>query len=275
MVSFKIIRAWFAVSLVIAISFSASSTSAADPVLWGSTGQLAPINVATGAVGSSILFNGSPSINASDLAGDAGTQGSLVWGVSFNNQLTAYQPATQQILSTTPITSPESIASLAIDPTTGFFYGASVNNLYRIAPNTGVATLIGATTLPVNKGLGFDSLGNLYGVGNENRLSAVSKSTGAASLIATLNLFRMEDIAIHPETGVMYGVGYGYNPDNYSLYQINLTDGVLTRIGPSMSRPNGLAFTAIPEPSSVVVAMLGAAMVMLKHSRRGQSPNLC
>lgn len=257
-----------AACLALATYSSKSSASALDPILWGSTGQLYPLDIATGALGPSVAFSGPTPFSATDLAGDATTQASLLWGVTFSGQLTAYSPLTAKVLSTKAIVSPETISTLAIDPTTGFFYGASLNNLYRIAPATGVATLVGATTQPVNKGLGFDKLGNLYGIGNENRLSAVNKTTGAASLIATLALYRVEDIAVHPQTGVMYGLGYGFNPDSYSLYQINLADGALTRLGPSVTRPSGLAFTAVPEPAAALIATLGAIVILLRPSQR-------
>lgn len=267
-------RIAFSVALLAATALlCAAPRASADSLLWGNTGRVYQLDVSTGAIEDELVIDGVTSIGATDLAGDAGTQGPLLWGVTFNGNLIAVNPLAQQLLSTKPLVSPETIATLAIDPTTGNFFGASANNLYRIAPDTGVATLIGVTNLQVNKGLGFDSLGNLYGIGNENRLSAVNKSTGAASLITALNLYRMEDIAVHPETGVMYGIGYGYNTDNYSLYQINLADGALTRLGPSIGRPSGLAFTGVPEPSSAIVALLGAAIVLLKHPRRSRSPN--
>ena len=53
------------------------------------------------------------------------------------------------------------------------------------------------------------------------------------------------DIAVRPEDGVMFGLGFGAGPaHDYSLYQINLTTGAVTDIGPSIGRPGGLAFTA-------------------------------
>jgi hypothetical protein len=156
------------------------------------------------------------------------------------------------------MSTPQKISSLAIDPVTGDFYGASSTNLYRISPATGATTLVGGTVLPVGKALGFDVLGNLYGIANENQLVAVDKASGATSLIATLGVFRMEDIAVHPESGAMYGIGYG--PD-YSLYQINLTTGSLVNLGPSLVRPNGLAFAAVPEPSALVLAAMAVALI--------------
>ena len=95
----------------------------------------------------------------------------------------------------------------------------------------------------IEKGLGFDATGNLYGIGS-NTLVAVDKLTGAMNAISPLNVDRMEDIAVRPENGIMYGLGY----PNYDLYQINLASAALTKVGPSFARPSGVAFTSLPSP---------------------------
>jgi hypothetical protein len=79
----------------------------------------------------------------------------------------------------------------------------------------------------------------------------------------------MEDIAVQPETGVMYGIGYG---PNYSLNQINLTNGALVNLGPSLVRPDGLAFTDVPEPAIFVLLAVGAC-VLPAHRRRPTAHN--
>jgi hypothetical protein len=242
------------------VSLCVASSSALAAALWATGGTaLIPINVENGAIGPTVNFMGA-TLGYTDLAGDPASQGNLVWGVSgfgTDNRLIALNPSFKQIVSSIPITGPERIASLAIDPITGSFYGASTTSLYQISPATGAAKLIAATALDVDKALGFDLLGNLYGIANENQLVAVDKASGSTSLVATLPIFRMEDIAANPETGVMYGIGYG---PNYSLYQIGLPDGSLTNLGPSLGRPNGLAFAAVPEPSAaglMIVATVG------------------
>lgn len=148
--------------------------------------------------------------------------------------------------------------TLAIDPTSGEFFGTSDAALYRIAPGTGATTLVGTTSLPVGRGLGFDLRGNLYGIANLNQLVAIDKLTGDTSLRATLDVIRMEDIAARPEDGVMYGIGYG--PD-YSLYQIDVDTGDLVKLGDSLARPSGLSFAAIPEPSTLVLVIAAILFV--------------
>jgi hypothetical protein len=232
--------------------------------LWASGGgtlSLTPINATNGAVGPVMAITGVTRA-LSDLAG----QGSLVWGISGgfgDGPLVAMDPVTKQIVSSISIapkfTAAQSIESLAIDPLSGEIYGATSTNLYRISPATGMATLVGATALPVDKALGFDAGGNLYGIGNHNRLVVVDKSTGGTSLVAALAVQEMEDIAVQPETGVMYGIGYG---PNYSLYQINLTNGALVNVGPSLLRPTGLAFATVPEPNAAILAMIALPMAV-------------
>ncbi len=242
---------------------------ASASALWGNLGTpLFPINVETGAAGSALKITGAPSTGFSDLAGDPQSQGALVWGVSgfgTNNLLAAVNPSTMAVQSLVTITSPEQMRSLAIDPSNGDFYAASTTSLYRLFPDTGMATLVGTTLLPVDKALGFDSSGNLYGIANENQLVAVTKTTGQTSLVGTLAVYRMEDIAVRPETGVMYGIGYG---PNYSLYQINLTNGALVNLGPSVVRPSGLAFAAVPEPATLTVSVLALVGCRLHRCTR-------
>jgi hypothetical protein len=79
------------------------------------------------------------------------------------------------------------------------------------------------------------------------------------------------DIAVHPATGVMYGLGFDNQPSvDYGLYQIDLTTGAIANIGQSLFRPAGLAFTAIPEPTAFTLALLVgiAAVATLRHARR-------
>jgi hypothetical protein len=61
----------------------------------------------------------------------------------------------------------------------------------------------------------------------------------------------------------MYGIGYG---PNYNLYQIDLTTGALVNLGPSVTRPNGLAFAAVPEPTAPTLSLLVMACCLL-HRR--------
>jgi hypothetical protein len=261
--------------------FCCSATPLFASQLWGvvlgnsTSVVLHPIDPATGMVGQTKSIGmGLNFANVDDLASDPARQPSVVWVIRSSlagNELIAVDPFQEQLLSVTLLNAPAPIVSLAIDPTDGVFYGATTGALYRIAPDTGATALIGATAMPVDKALGFDNQGNLYGIANNVNLVSVNKTTGATSLIAPLNLGRMEDIAARPEDGVMFGLGFGY-----SLYRINVGTGQLLEVGPSLSRPGGLAFTAVLEPTASFLCLAAVSSFIIgrraQFNRRPSSP---
>ncbi len=253
-------------SLFLSVPLSASQLWS---VVAGNSGSvdLYPVDQSTGGVGA-VSKSGDGLIRTAvrDLAAEPISQGGLVWAVRFGgggNELLSVNPAKHQLVSMVNINLVNTVETLAIDPIDGGFYATTASALYRLNPNTGVATLVGNTTVQVEKGLGFDVQGNLYGVGNGNNLVAIDKSNGATSVIDTLALSRMEDIAVRPEDGAMYGIGYG--PD-YNLYKIDLADGSLTTVGPSLGRPSGLAFAAVPEPNSIAMSAILAVTLAATSS---------
>jgi hypothetical protein len=255
-------------SRFLAICCSCWATPLFASQLWGVTVgnstsiNLHPIESATGVVlatksiGANLTF-----ANVDDLASDPARQPSVVWAIRSSiagNELIAVNPFQGQLLSLTVLNAPTPILSIAIDPTDGAFYGASSNFLYRIAPETGAATLVGATAMPVHKALGFDLQGNLFGVSHENILVNVNKATAATAAVATFSLYRMEDIAVRPEDGVMFGLGYA----PYSLYQMDKGTAQVVEVGPSLGRPGGLAFTAVPEPAAAALCLLAVLGIL-------------
>jgi len=116
------------------------------------------------------------------------------------------------------------ITGLAFSPTTGALYGSTGNNpnttaarLVRIDPATALVTLIGSFNAgPVNSSgtpatmadIGFDSAGNLYGVGSIGgpQLYSINTSTGQATVIGSTGLTSTTGggLAISP-AGVFYG----------------------------------------------------------------------
>lgn len=259
------------IAMFLLIASASPITAASGSQLWGTNSGsssnfgLSPIDIATGAVAPMINIGAVGTASVDDMASDPMRQPGVVWGVRnplAGNQLVSIDPFGQQLLATTSITAPEAIRSLAIDPLTGLFYGASTANLYRINDQTGATTLVGPTALAVDRALGFDSLGNLFGVANSNVLVSVNKQSGATSTIATMPLSRMEDMAFDPDSGIMYGLGFGY-----SLYQINLASGALNVVGPSLGRPAGMAFTIVPEPTTMLLCF-SLLLTLATHSSR-------
>jgi hypothetical protein len=116
------------------------------------------------------------------------------------------------------------ITGLAFHPTTGVLYGSTGNNpeataarLVTINPATAEVTLIGSFNAgPVNSSgtpatmadLGFDSAGNLFGVGSIGgpQLYSINIATGQATVIGSTGLTSTTGggIAIAP-TGTFYG----------------------------------------------------------------------
>ncbi|WP_146447960.1 hypothetical protein [Bythopirellula polymerisocia] len=240
--------------------------------LWGvdsgsrSTLTLVPIDLATGAVSAGSTLVTPQTAGADDMASDPLREPNLVWAVTTSfttTQLVSINPFTSQLVSNIPLLSNSPVRALAIDPLTGSFYGATSTDLYVINKTTGVLKLVGPTTISVERALGFDSQGNLFGIANDKDLMSVSTLSGAANFVATLNLTRMEDIAVDPATGIMHGLGFGY-----SLYKINLTNGNLTNVGPSLTRPAGMAFTNIPEPTAAAMSLLSILVVAVRFPKR-------
>jgi hypothetical protein len=222
------------------------------------------IDPATGTVGERITIHDSHSrTGVLDFASDPFRNSATVWSL-HNTELNGYEllsfnPYEQKLLNNVPIDDSLALQGLAIDPTTGHFYATSSTALYQLDPITGHADLIGPTSSRADAALGFDLDGRLFG--NFGRtLVSVNKLTGETSIIANIDA-RPADIAVRAEDGLMYGLGFGNDPNvDYSLYQIDTATGNVTNIGPSVGRPAGLAFTRVPEPATpglIVVAWMG------------------
>jgi hypothetical protein len=114
--------------------------------------------------------------------------------------------------------------------------------LVRIDQATGAATVLG-TPLPGRglTGLAADSAGLLFATSDENSgtpdLIQINPTTGALiNNVGTMtfagNPVSMNDIAIHPATGVIYGsVANGAGLNSNDLVTINRTTAVVTLIG--------------------------------------------
>jgi hypothetical protein len=276
------------ISAIVLLSCSRISTAA--PVtysLWGANwggwlqspplrvGQIDPVS---GQAAYSWIVEGMSRSGVLDFASDPLRNTSVVWSLNstkpFGYELLSFDPYRKKILSNIPLDDSLELQGLAIDPTTGLFYATSQSALYQLNPTTGHAELIGPTSLHAAYSLGFDLKGNLFsisGLSNGTRaLIAVDTLTGDTNVVAEVEVYPA-DIAVHPATGVMYGLGFDNQPSvDYGLYQIDLTTGAIANIGQSLFRPAGLAFTAIPEPTAFTLALLVgiAAVATLRHARR-------
>ncbi|TWT89043.1 hypothetical protein Mal64_25340 [Pseudobythopirellula maris] len=210
-----------------------------------------------------------------DLASDPARTPGVIWSVHTGflagNVLVEFDPNRAKQLSVVAIDADETILSLAIDPLTGRFYGASSLNLYEIQPTTGVAQAIGATQADVSIGLGFGLDGVLYGIDSLQRLMTVDTTSGATTLVAELTGGTLTDLAARPEDGVLYGLGT--NSQSYSLFTIDPATAEATWVGQSVGRNSGIAFTGVPEPGAVAIAAVAAVGMLGRfRGRRDRRP---
>lgn len=159
------------------------------------------------------------------------------------------------------------LSGLDFQPDTGVLFasagGGSSGNLYTVNLATGAATLVGATGFSKVPGLVFEANGTLYGsadvTGNNNAsdgLIGIDPVTGGGTLIGVYDsigpdtIGGIDSLAIHPVTGVLYGMGGVHDSlGNFlggdSVFQINKQTGAATQIellGINAEMVTGLAF---------------------------------
>lgn len=149
----------------------------------------------------------------------------------------------------------------------GTLYGSGDSNLYKINSTSGQASLIGATGLNSAGDLAFFK-GQLY-LASSLGLAVVNSTTGAASLIAgsTPDFFGLASTA-----DTLFGV------KGNTIFTIDPTTGVGTSVA---SYVGGSAYgasslpvtspTAVPEPATWAMMLLGLALVGYALRRRGGS----
>lgn len=168
---------------------------------------------------------------------------------------------------------------LAFSPVTGQLFGLQDSpnapngpiNFFRLDVNTGTATVIG--TLPASafsdySAMAFDSAGNLFVVNTaegsgSSTLLTVNPNTGAILRSVTMNvaLGAAAGLTFDPTTGVAYLAG-GDDVTN-SFYRLNVGTGQASLIGQLHITEGlaGLAFIPVPEPSALVLLIVGGIVV--------------
>lgn len=164
---------------------------------------------------------------------------------------------------------------LAFDPTTSVLYGlynldSGQRQLLTIDTDTAAATVIPGSLTGDPSGMAFDSTGMLYALDTSLRqLLTVDKTTGAILTTTALSaaLGSVAGMDVDPATGTLY-VADGESDGTDTLYTLNPTTGVLTEVGPT-GLPDGLAGLAfVPEPTTLVLMMLGGAALMRRRMRQ-------
>ncbi len=274
----------------------------ADSLVYVVGRQFGAVDLATGAfqqIGPDLL-NGETGL----VPGPNGTLLSL----AFSGELNSINPAT----GATRVVGPTGLADCATPmspcgPTSantlgelaGMVFATDIhNNLYKVNPLTGVATLIGPTGIPAipfiptttnpdgsfnfyDEGL-FGAGGKLYATFNTGTINPV---TGMITHVIAPNLYQID-----PTTGLttlvapttfslgavadVNGTLYAFENDTHQVVTLDLTNGktsVVTNFDPAVGIVAG-ASPVTPEPASFALAGIGiAAIVGFRRRRRSLS----
>jgi hypothetical protein len=170
-----------------------------------------------------------------------------------------------------------------------FGYGGGV--IYTVNVSTGHATLVGDTTkFPDGNGLAFSSSNILY-TANQTELDIVNQTTAALTTVVPLNYgsafgpgeSRANGMKFNPLNGTLYASVVNGGPGSaWSLATINISTGVVTRIGPTVPGIDALAVSGTsgpplptPVPSSwllTAAGLAGVALYQLRYRRRRTLP---
>jgi len=167
----------------------------------------------------------------------------------------------------------------------GILFCYSGGSIYTLSTSTGAATFVGNTgNFPLGNALAFSS-GNILYNANESELDSINQSTGAPTLVVHLTYDpafgfgpRPGGMKFHPNGTLYAAVIAGSGGATASLGIINISTGVVTRVGPTTSGMDALAISAqtitttpspIPVPSSWLLVATGLALVVLYKARKG------
>jgi len=166
----------------------------------------------------------------------------------------------------------------------GILFCYSGGSIYTLSTSTGAAAFVGNTgNFPLGNALAFSS-GNILYNANEQELDSINQSTGAPTLVVHLTYDpafgpgpRPGGMKFHPNGTLYAAVVAGFGGATASLGIINISTGVVTRVGPTTSGMDALAISAqtitttaspIPVPSSWMLVATGLALVVLYRARK-------
>ncbi len=183
---------------------------------------------------------------------DIGTAGSGWYAVDFLNgdfstlyvlddgvqrlQTVNTATAAQTVIGACTPVSGHTWTGLAGDPTDGTLYGASSDGsssvLYRIAPGTGAATLIGTiSNAPVIIAIAINAAGAMYGVEiGSDVLVAIDKTTGAGTVIGSLGVSAnyAQGLDFDEQNDILYWAAFTTAAE---LRTIDVASGASTLVG--------------------------------------------
>ncbi len=213
------------------------------------------LHVIDEATGSQMRIMDLPIGAVTGLSGNGQPGNTFVWSVSsFTSRLAKIQPASKTIVSVVSLSA--SVRAIAINPTNLDFIGVSGSNLVKIDPITGVVTTIAVLSPAVSvESLAFDMAGQLYGIGNDSFFTINAQDAALTVINNAVPMNGSSGLAVRPSDGTMLMVSHD---GGYKLFTIDPSTGSRTFLGNTLSRPNGLAFAEVPEPT-ILTLLIGAA----------------
>lgn len=210
--------------------------------------QLLTVDPATGSILNSLAIQGEEA-----LFGGLAFDGTSLWSVDGYNdgnsdRTFAIDPATGNGVVVGPTGQNWNFRSVEVHPLTGVLYASRDNELYTLSKTTGVATSVAPITGPSLDQLtsiAIRSDGALYGVDiGGTGLYSISLTTGAATLVGSLNLTNwIQDLAFD-STGLLWAI-----TSSGDLYTVQVSTAVPT-FNASVGPWAGMAFSGCPAPTA-------------------------
>ena len=223
-----------------------------------------------------------PMTDIRDIASDTRVGSFAIWGTSQSTgQLFRMNPTSGSGTLVGPYQLPtgQEMRALAFDVVGGKLYGTSdgasgaAANLYQIDTSNGKATLVAPVGVTGIGGMGADALGNLYAIEeNTGRVYLIDKILGTPTLVSTLPVTYISDLAFRPEDNQLFGITHagGTPAMATSTYVIDLATSTATKLGPYDQNEGtmaGLAFgPAVPEPATGMI-LIGAMTIALRRRK--------
>ncbi len=247
--------------------------------------QLYTLSQTTGA--GTVIGSISPMTDIRDIASDTRPEAFAIWGTSQGTgQLFQMNPTTGRgtLVGSYLLPTGQEMRTLAFDIVGGKLYGTSDGttgsaiNLYEINTTTGKATFVAPVGIATLGGMGADALGNLYAMKEDTgQVFLIDKLLGTPTLVSTLPVTYISDLAFRPEDGQVFAVTHpGPVTSDTSTYKIDLARNTATLLGPydqSETTMAGLAFgPAVPEPA-FASGMVCVPTLLLSRRRRSAAGN--
>jgi MYXO-CTERM domain-containing protein len=170
--------------------------------------------------------------------------GIYVWNNSPTAGLLTVNPLTGLASPVDPLAPPQPVIGAVAFAADGSLYGATGSSLYAIDPTTGVAAPVGdMLTVSDVFGMDFDPGGTLYGLTLSQQLVTIDTSSGAATIVASLDTdVGVPGSIVFSPAGALIGSGFSGSQGNI-LYDIDVSTAAVTNIRNTFDfAPQGMGF---------------------------------